>query len=43
MHSHDLHQVTNYGAAMGGMLTLMRIDPADMSAGATPGTSKAGC
>jgi FtsP/CotA-like multicopper oxidase with cupredoxin domain len=43
MHSHDLHQVTNYGAAMGGMLTLMRIDPADTSAGATPGTSKAGC
>ena len=43
MHSHDLHQVTNYGAAMGGMLTLMRIDPADTTAGATPGTSKAGC
>ena len=43
MHSHDLHQVTNYGAAMGGMLTLMRIDPADTSAGATPGTPKAGC
>lgn len=43
MHSHDLHQVTNYGAAMGGMLTLMRIDPADTRAGATPGTSKAGC
>ncbi len=43
MHSHDLHQVTNYGAAMGGMLTLMRIDPADTSPGAVPGTSKAGC
>ena len=43
MHSHDLHQVTNYGAAMGGMLTLMRVDPADSTAGATPGTPKAGC
>lgn len=43
MHSHDLHQVTNYGAAMGGMLTLMRIDPANTTAGATPGTAKVGC
>ena len=26
-HSHALNEVTNYGAAMGGMLTLWRIDP----------------
>jgi FtsP/CotA-like multicopper oxidase with cupredoxin domain len=26
-HSHALEEVTNYGAAMGGMLTLWRIDP----------------
>jgi hypothetical protein len=26
-HSHALQQSTNYGAAMGGMMTLIRIDP----------------
>ena len=26
-HSHALNEVTNYGVAMGGMLTLWRIDP----------------
>ncbi len=26
-HSHALHEATNYGAAMGGMLTLWRVDP----------------
>ena len=27
MHSHALYQITNFGAAGGGMLTLLRIDP----------------
>ncbi len=27
MHSHALNQITNYGAAGGGMLTLLRVDP----------------
>ena len=31
-HSHDLTQATNYGASFGGMLTLIRVDPADDSA-----------
>jgi FtsP/CotA-like multicopper oxidase with cupredoxin domain len=28
-HSHDLTQATNYGAAFGGMLTLIRVEPPD--------------
>jgi len=34
-HSHALFQATNYGAAMGGMLTMVRIDPPNRAASCT--------
>lgn len=35
-HSHALQQATNFGAAFGGMMTLIRIDPPAGCPGATP-------
>jgi FtsP/CotA-like multicopper oxidase with cupredoxin domain len=34
-HSHALFQATNYGASMGGMLTMVRIDPPNRAASCT--------
>jgi FtsP/CotA-like multicopper oxidase with cupredoxin domain len=34
-HSHALFQATNYGASMGGMLTMVRIDPPNSAASCT--------
>jgi hypothetical protein len=45
-HSHALNQATNYGASMGGMLTMIRIDPPETDANGQPtnsGQAQPGC